>query len=445
MIAHKNHWNHHWVLLAIGMCLLVSVATGTIKAEENPDAIPVDGTAKELLEYVNRQLGWGMPVPDNDAERKEQVEKLERSLEAINLGLERVSDDDDIEQPGNPFQPRLNVRTALLEKKVFVLWLLDEYAEGYAAAYLDFMAELEANPADREIAIMARARYLSNLAGQFRKTITKEKFFEYQKQVQDFLQDSGDNYVQSMALDLLHAAIRLADQENDRTIATEAAALCTALFENAKDDFNRSLAYRPTSILNKHYLAEDGLQIQGKLFSGELFDLAVYRGRPMLVVFWRSDPQEAEKTFSAAHASNLVFPKLKEIYEQYHDRGLKIVGVCTDKRHEDFPAPEDLLAMLEHSFKTAESLPWPHNISEKLTTDAGMASNEKKYDLWGEYIFFLDTEGRVRHQQPPNCADFDSANAKGVNISGMAFGGPMKYLTEELEQKIKDHFSGNVD
>ena len=487
MITQKNHWKHRWILLAVGLCLLVSVATLTrfrpVEAEapkepgmersavpgqeavispettssetaddrqqapddeENADAIP-DGTALQLLQYVNRQLGGGMGVPDNDTERKALVEKLERSLTAINLGLDRVSDDDVILQPDDPREPRKSVRTELLYKKVFALWLLNEYAKGYTAMYMDFITELEGNPADRTVAKMARARYLSDLGSNmaFRKNvpITKDKFLEYQKQVQEFLQDDGDNYIQSMALYLIHAAIRLADQENDRTIATETAALCTTLFENAKDEFNRSLAYRPAAIVNKYYLAVDGMQIQGKLFDGETFDIADYRGKPMLVVFWRSDPQVEENLFSPAHASNLVFPKLKEIYEQYHDRGLEIVGVCTDRTREELPAPEDLFAMLEHSFKTAESLPWRHNISEKRTLDAGLPSNEKKYDLFGEYIFFLDAEGRILHQQSPDCADFDSANAMGINITGMAHGA-RKYLTEKLEQKIKDYFSG---
>jgi hypothetical protein len=100
-----------------------------------------------------------------------------------------------------------------------------------------------------------------------------------------------------------------------------------------------------------------------------------------------------------------------------------------------------LQAMMTHSRKTAESLPWQYNISEKLTTDAGLPSNEKKYDLFGEYIFFIDAEGKIRHQQFPDCADFDSAIAKGIDITGM-MGGPRKYLTEELEQKIKEDFSG---
>jgi hypothetical protein len=99
-----------------------------------------------------------------------------------------------------------------------------------------------------------------------------------------------------------------------------------------------------------------------------------------------------------------------------------------------------LQKLAEHSRKTADSLPWKINISEKLTLDAGLPSNEKKYDLFGEYIFFLDADGKICYQQGPNCADFDSANAKGVNITGM-MSGPMKYLTEELEQKIKDYFS----
>ena len=449
---------NHWVLLALGLCLFISPANA------DSETIP-DGTAQELLEYVNRQIGAYLPVPDNDAERKEQVEKLERSLKAVNLGLERLPKNatppppPPVEVPGMP--PRTDLRTELLQKKNFVLWLLNDYAKGYTEMYLNFIAELEANPADRKIAKQARGTYLNELGSTLayrnkQQPITREAFFDFRKQVLNFLQDDGDDYIQTFVLKLMAAAIRIADQENDRSLANETADLCTTLHENSKEEFNHTLAYRPKAILNKHYLAQDGLIIAGKLFNGEAFDPAKYRGKPMLVVFWRSDPKAGEDLFSPAHASNLVFPKLKELYEQYHSSGLEIVGVCTDKprqqlefleQRDNVPAEaitdalEKMTEQIQLSPKTAGSLPWQDNISEQLTIDAGLPPNEKKYDLWGQYIFFLDADGRIRHQQEPNCADFDSAKAKGVNITGM-MGGPMKYLTEELEQKIKDYFSG---
>ena len=493
MITHTKNWKHRWVLLAVTLCVLVSLATYTrfqyaeakpdpvempvetpvetliampvaealpedaaVENAEDPDAIPLDGTAQELHDYVQKQIGWGMPVPDNDEERSSQVKLLERSLKATDLALTRVYNDEakkatdqwkeTLEGKRKPLgdivprEPEKDLRTKLLEHKNFLLWLLNDYAEGYEETYLNFIAELEASPADHEVAERARGTYLniqSNELAYRKKEITREEFFEHKKRVMDYFEKYGDNNLQTFTWGLVTMAIKLADQENDRAIANETADFCTKLFENSSDEFNRSLAHRPHAILNKHYLPVDGLQIQGKLFNGETFDLAEYRGKPLLVVFWKSDPTVEDNLFSSAHASHLVFPKLKEIYSQYHDQGLEIVGVCTDGTNEGTQSTE---IQREHTRKTAGSLPWKHNVSEKMTIDAGMPSNEKKYDLYGQYIFFIGADGKILHQQFPNCADFDSANEKGINITGM-FGPPMKYLTEELEQKIKDYFS----
>lgn len=495
MITQRKNWKHRWVLLAVSLCVLVSLATYTrfqyaeAKPDpvetpvetvmettspepenvndtvddaiddtvDDPDAVPRDGTAQELYDYVNRQIGRGMPTPDNDEERNSQIQVLERSLKVVDLALARVFDDEAKKAgdqwketlegrrkplgDGIPRQPEKDLRTQLLERKGWLLRLLNDYADGYEEAYLNFIAELEANPADHEVAKQARGTYLYSQSMKLaykRKEISREEFFEHQKQIVEFLNNDGDNYIQSLALDMISIAIKLADQENDRAIATETVDFCTKLFENSPSEFNRSLAYRPLAILNKHYLPEDGLQIRGKLFNGENFDLAEYRGKPLLVVYWKSDPEAGDNLFSPAHASHLVFPKLKELYAKYHDQGLEIVGVCIDDTNDKTRDPE---IKREHSRKTAESLPWKHNVSERMTIDAGMPSNEKKYDLFGQYIFFVDADGKIRHQQSPNCADFDSAREKGIDITGM-MGAPMKYLTEKLEQKIKDYFSG---
>ena len=467
MIAHKKNRKHRWIFLAVILCVLVSLATYTpfqyaeaqsvaVENADDPDAIPLNATAQELYDYVQKQIGRGLTVPDNDEKRSSQVKLLERSLKAVDLALTRVYNDEAkkaadqlkeaLEGKRNllgdviPREPEKDLRTKLLERKDFLLRLLDEYSDSYKETYLNFLAELEANPADREVALYTKGRYLEK-EGDFlayhNGLIIREEFLEHRRQVAEYLQNGDDGFTQLLVLNLMAMALKLADQENDRTIASETADFCSKLFENSTDEFNRSLAHRPHAILNKHYLVEDGLQIQGKLFNGETFDLAEYRGKPLLAVFWKSDPMAGDDLFSPAHASHLVFPKLKEIYAQYHDQGLEIVGICTDDTYEEDPTIE---SKRKHTQKIAESLPWRHNVSEKMTIDAGMPSNEKRYDLHWQCIFFINADGKILHQQDANCPDFDSANEKGVNINRM-FGGPKKYLTEELEQKIKNYFS----
>ena len=221
MIAQKNHWKHRWVLLAVGLCLLVSLVTlirfqyveakaeplvqavaeelavepedsvateeSVVKPEDatenDPDAIP-NRTARELLEYVNQLWRRNMFVPNNDAERIAHVEKLERMLKAVNMGLDRVINDelnvqlDEMQQalesknivPDLQLRetPRKDVRMELLKNKSSLLLYLDDYVKGYTTMYLDFLAELEANPEDHEVAKISRGRYLEKIGGDFR-------------------------------------------------------------------------------------------------------------------------------------------------------------------------------------------------------------------------------------------------------------------------------------
>lgn len=398
-----------------------------------PPEIP-DGPAKDVLVMLNQQTAGGFACPDNDEERNELLEKIKTGLKTVEMGLEIL--------PRDNLSPEAAkyLRKEFLQNKVFLFWLLDEYEKGHREEYLEFITELESNPGDREVGLQARGRFLASeleTLSYRKKEITEQEFLDAQKQVLDFLKkDEKEGYMQTFALDMLSLSMKYADQVRDRSFAEKTAELFGAMLANSKNEFNRSLSYRMQGILNKHYLDQDGIDIQGILFGGEKFDFSPYREKPTLVVFWRSDPEAGENLFSPAHASHLLFPELIRWYEKYRDQGLEIVGICADKWEK-----EEVPEKYEYSEEAARSLPWKHNLSDPLTEEAGLLSNAKRYDLFGEYIFFIDENGKILHQQSPNCADFDSANAKGINISGM-FGGPVKYLTEELHQKIKDHFSG---
>lgn len=69
----------------------------------------------------------------------------------------------------------------------------------------------------------------------------------------------------------------------------------------------------------------DSPELKTCAIDGSTFDLATFRGKLVLVDFWvgRSEPNKQNER------------KLAELYHDYHDKGLEIVGICCDRRLTD--------------------------------------------------------------------------------------------------------------
>ena len=86
----------------------------------------------------------------------------------------------------------------------------------------------------------------------------------------------------------------------------------------------------------------DVLPLSGPTLDGQQFDLAQWKGKPVIVAFWAS---------WCSHCVDET-AELKRLYQTYHDRGLEIVGISADRD-----------AAQVEKFVQQNELPWPQLMS----------------------------------------------------------------------------------
>ena len=114
--------------------------------------------------------------------------------------------------------------------------------------------------------------------------------------------------------------------------------------------------------------------------SGKEIELKQLRGKPVLLNFWATwcEPCRAE------------MPELEQLYRDYRDKGLVVLGVSVD----DPSAAKDIPAFLKEGNPAVGSYTFPVLLDQKQEV-------QKQYKLFGvPSSFFVDPSGVIRSVQP---------------------------------------------
>jgi peroxiredoxin len=308
---------------ALSLCLLVSVAWGTAGAgafgseQDNPAAA---GEATSLSAILARQTRL--------------------AFEAVSLYVRKNPDAADVDRS--------------------YVWLFDAAQQhGYEADALPLAEEYLKRPQPDETAA-GRARQLRVL-GLAATGKMDAALLGFEQEMRGVRLRSPNDTV-DFALAVAGQAQLVGDYDAARSVLEK---LGSAFFLNP---YVRSLSENRLYRLELADKPAPRLGVED--FDGKPVDLSAYEGKVLLVDFW---------------ATNCVpcleeFPAMKELYAEYHDRGLEIVGISLD---------EDRAAVDE--FQETWKLPWRMAMS---SADAG-ASRTRYRARTIPSMFLVDQKGRI--------------------------------------------------
>jgi thiol-disulfide isomerase/thioredoxin len=163
---------------------------------------------------------------------------------------------------------------------------------------------------------------------------------------------------------------QVAELQGDNAYAADIYKKMSKTFSGSKFQQLEEFAKRLDGVVRRLSLPGNKMKLEGKYFSGGEFDFAPYQGKVVLVDFWASWRQSC--------ASDV--PKLKKLYDLYHDKDFEIIGIACDYRREDVAR-----------FVKLYELPWP-----TVYADKGPSPTFEYYGiLTFPTMILLDKDGKV--------------------------------------------------
>ena len=271
-------------------------------------AIP-EGGADMLIGFVERTL---MNMPADQQER-------EKAMAAANEAADRaLAGEMTDEQLGKV----VSLKTFLLRDEPEKLKALAEKlaADGHSESARQVQAVL----------IMLEMRAIGRLAPDQREPAAEKVIAK----IIEFL-SAGSFGVSEVRLGL--SASQVAQQIGNDTLAVEVFRKMQQRAAESENPRIRPLAEALEGSIRRLTLVGKPMELKGDTLAGEPFDWSAYAGKTVLVDFWATwcGPCLAE------------IPKLKRLYDAYHEKGFDIVGISLDRSREDL-----------ESYLKEQPLPW---------------------------------------------------------------------------------------
>jgi thiol-disulfide isomerase/thioredoxin len=280
-------------------------------AEVDPYAVP-EGTPAELEAFIKKII---QNMPQDDETRKKARAAMQKAADKI--------------LAGKPTEEQLDFA---VDVKIHTLDKSEDITAFSQALKKEGHEKQSRAARSYELQLSLHNAFMNDNPDLLKKQISA---------VLDYLKESPP---QSADLGLAIMTGQLAESQGDNAYALDVYGKLSKAFSESKDERLAEFGKRLEGVVRRLSLLGHKLQLEGKLLSGEAFDFSKYQGKVVLIDFWVSWRQTC-----AAEV-----PKLKKIYNQYHDKGFEIIGFGCDYRREDV-----------EKFVKENNLPWATVFGDK--------------------------------------------------------------------------------
>jgi len=263
-----------------------------LKTADDPYAVP-EGTTRELRDFIQKMM---RNMPENEELRKKCHAAM---LKAADKMLAAEGNDDDLDFAAN-------VKMRSLDKPEDI------------AAFSDALTKAGHEKQSRAVRSHLLQIYL-------RDAVLSGKPDLQRHQIAAVLLLFKEAPPQSSDISLAIMTGQIAELLGDNAYALNVYRDMSKAFSGSKELQLAEFGKRLEGVVRRLSLLGNKMQLEGELFSGKLFDFSIYEGKVVLVDFWA--------TWRKPCLEEL--PKLKKIYDLYHDKGFDIIGVSCDYRRED--------------------------------------------------------------------------------------------------------------
>ncbi len=297
-------------LLALLLALPQVLADEPTPEPQQPDryALP-EGGPDELIRFIERMLS---DLPSDQAER-------EKALAALNKATDRVL-------AGNASDEQLEIVVGL---KVSLLQGQTDQIKA--------LAEKLATAGRARAARQVQAMLLMTELREAMRGSREEALPAVEKAIGRVAEFLDAETLQDIDVQLGMMAGQVAEMTENDTLAAGIYRKVEQIAAKSDAPRLQSLAKSLEGAIRRLTLVGNTMEVRGATLAGEALDWSKYAGKTVLVDFWA--------TWCGPCVSEV--PRLKRLYEAYHEKGFDIVGISLDREREQLEA-----------FVKERELPW---------------------------------------------------------------------------------------